>query len=64
MIDEANKMFLGQEQAMIQQLPMDRLCMAEEIADVVLFLCSPKAGYVTGCNMVMDWAMGLSLRTA
>jgi NAD(P)-dependent dehydrogenase (short-subunit alcohol dehydrogenase family) len=63
MIEQANKMFPGLEQSMMQQLPMGRLAIAEETADVVMFLCSPRASYVTGCNMVVDGGMGLSLRT-
>ena len=29
----------------------------EEVADAVVFLCSPKAGYITGANLRVDGAM-------
>ncbi|KAK4942291.1 hypothetical protein LTR10_017897 [Elasticomyces elasticus] len=34
--------------------PMDRMGLPEEVADAVLFLCSPKASFVQGHAMVVD----------
>ncbi|KAI0444215.1 NAD(P)-binding protein [Xylaria telfairii] len=63
MIEKANAMFPGLEQSMLQQLPMGRLALPEEIADVITFLCSPQASYVTGCTLIVDGGMGLGSRT-
>lgn len=34
--------------------PLGRFCAPEEIADTVAFLSSPKAGFITGSNLLMD----------
>ena len=39
--------------------PLDRIGTPEEIADVVVFLCSPMARFVTGQNIVVDGGMTL-----
>jgi len=39
--------------------PLGRIGTAEEIADVVVFLCSPLARFVTGQNIVVDGGMTL-----
>ena len=39
--------------------PLDRIGTPEDIADVVLFLCSPMARFVTGQNLVVDGGMTL-----
>ena len=41
-------------QAVIGQLPLSRPGSAEEVADVVLWLCSPAAAYVTGTLLPVD----------
>jgi NAD(P)-dependent dehydrogenase (short-subunit alcohol dehydrogenase family) len=38
-------------------IPMKRLAEPEEMAEVVLWLCSDAASFVTGCNMVVDGGM-------
>jgi NAD(P)-dependent dehydrogenase (short-subunit alcohol dehydrogenase family) len=38
----------------VARLPLGRMASAEEIADAVLFLASPKAGYITGVTLSMD----------
>ena len=36
------------------QLPMKRLCSIQEVADVVCFLASPRAGYIAGTTISID----------
>jgi NAD(P)-dependent dehydrogenase (short-subunit alcohol dehydrogenase family) len=39
---------------MLERTPLARLGEAQEIAEVVAFLCSPAAAFVTGCDLVVD----------
>lgn len=43
------------------QIPMRRYGQPEEVGDVVAFLCSPTAGYITGTNIVVDGGRTKSL---
>ena len=45
----------AQERA-VRSLPMGRLCTAEEVADVVLFLASERASFVTAASIAVDGA--------
>ena len=42
------------EAALLQQVPMGRLGLPEEMAETVLFLCSEGAGYITGQMICAD----------
>lgn len=41
------------------QIPLGRFCSAEEIADVVTFLASEKADYITGAIIPVDGGLGM-----
>ena len=48
---------LGDAQARAQVVashPMQRLCTPEEVAGAILYVCSDKAGFITGHTMLMD----------
>lgn len=34
--------------------PLERVAEAEEVADAVVFLCSPAASYINGTSLVID----------
>lgn len=52
------KNYPGKEKEMYEKLsktqPIGRMGRPEEVADLVLFLCSDKAGFITGTNYPID----------
>ena len=42
-------------------IPVGRLGTPEEFADVVAFLCSERASYVNGINMLVDGGLSRSI---
>lgn len=42
------------EKIMLTEPALKRLIEPEEVADCVMFLCSPAAGFITGSSLVMD----------
>jgi NAD(P)-dependent dehydrogenase (short-subunit alcohol dehydrogenase family) len=50
---------LGRADQMVAKTPLNRVGAPEDIADVVVFLCSDLARFVTGQNLVIDGGMTL-----
>jgi len=44
----------GEMQALLKNIPLNRLGMPEDLANLAAFLASDKAGYVTGSTYVID----------
>lgn len=44
---------------LLEALPAGRAGSAEEVADAVVFLCSPRAAFITGANLVIDGGQSL-----
>jgi 3-oxoacyl-[acyl-carrier protein] reductase len=42
-----------------QQVPLGRFCSAQEIAEVVTFIASPQASYITGALIPVDGGLGM-----
>ena len=45
--------------AIAAQVPLGRFCSADEIADVVTFIASPQASYITGALIPVDGGLGM-----
>ena len=43
-------------------VPLKRMAEAEEVADVVAFLCSPSASYINGTSLLIDAGATLTVR--
>jgi NAD(P)-dependent dehydrogenase (short-subunit alcohol dehydrogenase family) len=50
---------MNEAKSMVEKTPLGRVGTPEDIADVVLFLCSDLARFVTGQNIVVDGGMTL-----
>ncbi len=60
--EESRDFFLKDRklQALYRRItPLGRMGTAEEIADVIAFLCSPQASFVTGQNLAVDGGLSL-----
>lgn len=44
--------------------PLGRAASAEEVADSILYLCSPSASYINGTSLVVDAGLTLTARGA
>lgn len=49
----------GVKEGLLTTIPMNRLGQADDIAQAVLFLASPHAGYITGQVLGVDGGMGM-----
>ena len=49
---------------MEKAVPMGRIAQVDEIADVVIFLSSPRASYVTGSSWIVDGGTTLSMNAS
>jgi NAD(P)-dependent dehydrogenase (short-subunit alcohol dehydrogenase family) len=58
-LTEPLKMFPDRMEQLVAKTPLARIGTPEEIADVVVFLCSDLARFVTGQNLVIDGGMTL-----
>ncbi len=61
MTKELERDIPGIEAQMAPGIPMGRLGRPEEIADAVLFLCSPRASFITGASLIADGGITISL---
>lgn len=56
--DFIKKNYVGKEEEMFKKLsksqPIGRMAKPEEIADLILFLCSDEASFITGCDYPID----------
>ena len=60
MVSQAVAANPGLQSIMEKSIPMGRIAEVDEIADVVMFLSSPKASYVTGAGWIVDGGTTLS----
>ena len=51
------------EQVIEKVSPLERMAEPEEVADVIVFLCSPSASYVNGTGLLVDAGLTLSVHT-
>ncbi len=56
-MDAATKSNRRLDEALLREIPLHRWGKPEEIADLVVWLCSESASYVTGTTMVIDGGM-------
>ena len=52
--DVSDEEFQTQEQKVIKSVPLQRLGKMSEVADIVVFLCSENASYVSGQIIAID----------
>lgn len=60
MIRKAIEDIPGLEKMITACVPLGRIALSEEVADAVMFLCSPRSSYATGCSLILDGGTTLS----
>ncbi|KAI0102909.1 hypothetical protein GGR51DRAFT_562113 [Nemania sp. FL0031] len=63
LVDDVVSQFPPLQEFILSQMPMGRMGLPQEIADVVVFLCSPRASWINGANIVVDGAMTVGVYT-
>lgn len=63
MVQQAMEVVPGLEQSILSSIPMGRLGRPEEVADTVLYLCSPRSSFTTGAGIIMDGGMSITCKT-
>lgn len=43
--------------------PLGRMATVEELADIIVFMCSPSASYVNGTGLLVDAGLSLTAHT-
>ncbi|RWA08740.1 hypothetical protein EKO27_g6376 [Xylaria grammica] len=54
MVQKAIEGVKGLEEFINRAVPMGRIAVPDEVADAVIFLCSPRSSYITGCGLIID----------
>lgn len=54
MLSSTSERFPGFRQDLLARTPLKRLASTSEIADTIIYICSPAASYVTGSTVVVD----------
>lgn len=54
MVRKAIEQVPGLDQLIEAAVPMGRMALPEEIAQSVIFLCSPRSSFITGCGLIID----------
>jgi 3-oxoacyl-[acyl-carrier protein] reductase len=52
--DQENKSYADVEREWMSKVPMKRFAQPEETADLIRFICSEKANYITGQSIAVD----------
>src|SRR5256714_3369207 len=63
--EEAKEFYLNNEalcELYERITPLGRMGTAEEVSQVIAFLCSPKASFITGQNIIVDGGLSLELQ--